>query len=86
VNVTIRYCTICFGYRARAQAIAEGLRRRFDAQVEVLGGKVGEFDLEIDGNLIVSPSCSFLARMKPSLPPNTAEAIAAIERHLASNE
>ena len=86
MNVTIRYCTICFGYRDRALAIADELRRRFDANVEVIGGKVGQFDVQIDDELIVSRGRSFLARMKPSLPPKCAEALATIERHLASSE
>ncbi len=86
MNVTIKYCPICFGYRDRALAIADELRRRFDAAVEVIGGKVGQFDVEINGELVVSRGLSLLARMRPSLPPKTAEAIAAVERHLASGE
>ncbi len=54
--------------------------------VEVIGGKVGQFDVEIDGMLVVSRGRSFLARMRPALPPKTAEAIATVERHLASSE
>ena len=83
MNVTIRYCTICFGYRNCALAIGEELRRRFGANVEVIGGKVGQFDVDIDGALVVSRGQSLLARMRPSLPPKSAEAVAAIERHLA---
>jgi selT/selW/selH-like putative selenoprotein len=86
VNVTIRYCTICFGYRDRAIATARELRQRFLANVEVIGGNAGQFDIEIDGVLVVSRGQSFLARMKPAMPPKTAEAIAAVERHLASSE
>lgn len=86
MNATIRYCTICFGYRDRALAVADELRRRFDAEVEVIGGKVGQFDVEIDGALVVSRGQSLLARMKPALPPKTAEAIAAVERHLTPSE
>ena len=84
--VTIRYCTICFGYHDRALAMGEELRQRFGAHVEVIGGKGGQFDVEIYGELVVSRGQSFLARMKPSLPPKSAEAMAAIERHLASSE
>lgn len=86
MNVVITFCTICFGYRGRALAIAEELRRRFDAKVEVIGGKVGQFDIELDGVLVVSRGRSLLARMKPSLPPKSDETIAAIERQLASGE
>lgn len=86
MNATIRYCTICFGYRDRALAVAEELRRRFDAKVEVIGGKVGQFDVEIDGALVVSRGQSLLARMKPALPPKTTQAVAAVERHLAPSE
>jgi predicted Rdx family selenoprotein len=86
VNVTIRYCTICFGYRDRALAVAEELRRRFGADVEVIGGKVGQFDVEIDGALVVWRGQRLLARMKPALPPKTAEAIAAVARHLTPSE
>ena len=85
MNVTIRYCTVCFGYRDRALAVAEERGRRFDANVEVIGGKVGQFDVEVDGTLIVSRGQSFLARMKPVLPPKAAQAIAAVERHLDSS-
>lgn len=85
MNVTIRYCTFCLGYRSRALAMAEELRRRFDAHVEVIGGKAGQLDVEIDGALVVSRGRSFLARLKPGLLPKTAEAIAAVERHLASS-
>lgn len=86
MNATIRYCTVCLGYRDRAVAVAEELRRRFDANVEVIGGKVGQFDVEIEGTLVVSRGQSLLARMKPALPPKTAEAIAAVERHLTPSE
>lgn len=86
MKVTIRYCTICFGYWNRALAVGEELRRRFDADVEVIGGKAGQFDVEIDGALVVSRGQSFLARMKPTLPPKTAEAIAAVERHLTPSQ
>lgn len=86
MNVTIRHCTICFGYRDRALAVAEALRRKFKANVEVIDGKVGQFDVEIDGVLVVSRGQGFLARMRPALPPNASQAIAAVERHLASNE
>ena len=86
MNATIRYCTICLGYRDRALAVADELRRRFGTEVEVIGGRVGQFDVEIDGVLVVSRGQSFLARMKPALPPKTSEAIAAVERHLTPSE
>lgn len=54
MNATIRHCTICFGYRDRALAVAEELRHRFSAKVEIIGGKVGQFDVEIDGVIVVS--------------------------------
>ena len=78
--------TICFGYRDRAIATAGELRQRFHAGVEVIGGNVGQFDIENDGVLVVSRGQSFLARMRPAMRPKTSEAIAAVERHLASSE
>jgi selT/selW/selH-like putative selenoprotein len=82
MNVRITHCTVCWGYRDRALALAEELRRRFGANVEVAGGGPGRFDVYVDGELVTSRGQSLLSRLKPSRPPSVSKVIATIERHL----
>jgi selT/selW/selH-like putative selenoprotein len=84
VDVRITHCTVCWGYRDRAQALAEDLRKRFGANVEVVRGGLGQFDVYVDGELITSRGKSILSRMKPRRPPSASKVIATIERHLPS--
>ena len=85
VNATITYCPVCFGYRERAIAVANELRRRFDAATEVRAGKIGQFDVVIDGELVISRGTSVLSRMRPSRPPDVSRAVDTIERHLSTD-
>jgi ubiquinone/menaquinone biosynthesis C-methylase UbiE len=80
MNVRIAHCTLCWGYRDRALAIGEALRKRFGAKVEVVAGSLGQFDVQVDGNLVVSRDESLFARIKPPRLPAVAEVIVAIEK------
>ena len=79
MDVRIEHCTVCWGYRARALELADVLRKRFGASVEVAGGTLGQFDVHVDGRLISSRGNSLLARAKPPRLPDIAEIVAAIE-------
>ena len=81
MNVRISFCAVCLGYRARAQALAEELRTRFGAEVVVVEGELGQFDVTVDGHLIASRGESLLSRLRPVRIPNAAKVIDAIERH-----
>ena len=87
VSMTVRvvYCKLC-GYAERAQALADELRGRFEADVDVVEGKFGQFDVLIDDQIVASRGESFLARMMPRDAPDAAAVVAAIERHLAPRE
>lgn len=84
MNVRIVYCHLC--YAKRAHALGEELRRRFDATVEVVEGKLGQFDVLIDGKVAASRGQSFVARMMPRDAPASAAVVAAIEAHLSPRE
>lgn len=79
MEVRIKYCTVCWGYRNRAVEIADRLRTKFGAQVEVAGGKPGQFDVYVDGREVVSRGDSAILRMKPGGLPEVAEVTGIIE-------
>ena len=79
MDVRIDHCPVCWGYRDRAVALSEILRQRFGANVQVVAGALGQFDVSVDGKLVTSKGDSLLARLKR--PPEASEVIAAIERH-----
>ena len=80
MDVRIEHCTVCWGYRDRALALAEELRKQFSATVEVVGGALGQFDVRVDGRLISSRGDKLLARMKPPGLPDISDVVAVIER------
>ena len=49
----ILYCGPC-GYLSRAEDLAKELRESFDAEVTIEEGKLGQFDVILDGELIAS--------------------------------
>lgn len=83
MEVRIRYCTVCWGYRDRALEIAESLRSRFGARVDVAGGKPGQFEVDVNGRAVVSGSPGAILRMKPGGLPQVFEVIAIIENGFA---
>jgi hypothetical protein len=56
---------------------------RFGATVEIVEGKLGQFDVLVDDELVVARSKSLISRL---LPPKAAAVIAAIEAALATRE
>jgi hypothetical protein len=86
MKVRISFCTVCLGYRARAEALAQELRVRFGADVAVVEGKLGQFDVTADGQLVASRGETLLSRLRPVRPPKNAAVIEAIERHLQPRE
>jgi selT/selW/selH-like putative selenoprotein len=82
MKVRILYCRPC-GYRGRAEALASELRERFGATVETVEGKLGQFDVFMDDELVATRSKSLIARL---LPPKSAAVIAAIEAALATRQ
>ena len=65
-----------------ARAIAAQLRRQFGATVEVIGGTLGQFDVYVDGELVVSKGKSLLQRVRSGRLPDATQIMAVIERHL----
>lgn len=86
MNVRIEHCTVCWGYGDRALKLAEALRKRFGANVEVRGGTLGQFDVRVDGKLISSRGESLLARVKPPRLPDISDVISAIETQESGRE
>lgn len=83
MRVRILYCRPC-GYRGRAEALANELRTRFGAHVDVAVGKLGHFDVLVEDVLVASRGKSLVSRLLP--PPKSAAIVAAIEAHLATQE
>lgn len=84
MNFTILYCGPC-GYRERADQLAEELRRRSGASVNVEEGKFGQFDVLLDGLLVASKGGFWKRTFTHGAPPQT-EILAAIDRALADRE
>lgn len=80
MDVRIEHCTVCWGYRDRAVALAEELRKQFGAKVEIVGGTLGQFDVRVDGKLISSRGDTLVARIKPPRLPDVNDVVAAIKR------
>lgn len=83
MDVRIRFCTVCWGYRSRALEVAEALRTRFGARVDVAAGKPGQFDVYVEGREVVSRSEEAILRMKPGGLPAVSEVIGIIENGFA---
>lgn len=83
MRVRILYCRPC-GFRGRAEALANELRTRFGADVEVAVGKLGQFDVLVDDVLVTSRGKSLVTRLLP--PPKSAAIMETIESHLATRE
>ncbi|MDE3147964.1 MAG: class I SAM-dependent methyltransferase [Acidobacteriota bacterium] len=88
VDVRIKHCPLSWAYRERAfaLALAKALRERFGAKVEITAGAFGQFDVYVDGKLVVSRGQSLLVRITPSRLPNAVMVIAAVERYLSTGE
>jgi selenoprotein W-related protein len=82
MKVQIFYCRPC-GYQGRAEALASELRARFGATVETVEGKLGQFDVFVDDELVETRSNSFLSRL---LPPKSAAVVAAVEAAVAARD
>lgn len=80
MDILIEHCTVCWGYRGRALILAETLRKQFNANVEVVGGTLGQFDVRVDGKLVSSRGEGLLARIMPPRLPDISDVVAAIER------
>ena len=80
----ILYCSPC-GYRERADDLADELRDRFGARVEVEEGKFGQFDVLLDDELVASKGGFSARKLKHGAPPQP-ELVASIERALADRE
>ena len=86
MDIRITHCAVCWGYRDRAIVLAGALRERFGAEVEVVEGTLGQFDVQVDGRLVWSRGKTVLARMKPPRFPEAARVIASIEEYLPAEE
>jgi predicted Rdx family selenoprotein len=80
----ILYCVPC-GYQERAEALADELRRRFDARVIAEEGGFGQFDVLLDGALVASKG-GLLRRLLIHGAPPQPELIESIERAMADRE
>lgn len=77
----VLYCEPC-GYRERADALATELRERFGATVTVEEGKLGQFDVLLDGELVASKG-GFWKRKLVHGAPSQERLLEAIDRALA---
>ncbi len=51
--VEIHHCTTC-GFRARALSLAEEIKKEFNVESKLVIGKIGSFDVIVNGELIFS--------------------------------
>jgi selenoprotein W-related protein len=85
MDVRILYCRPC-GYEDRANGLAAELRERFGATVRIEEGRLGQFDVLLDGEVVATKGRAFWQRwLKHGAPPRD-EVLAAIERRTAPRE
>ena len=84
MQVRVLYCGPC-GYESRAEDLAHELRERFDAEVEIEEGKLGQFDVLLDGELVASKGGFWGRMLKHGAPPQP-EIMASIERAMADRQ
>ena len=53
MNISIKYCT-SWGYYSQALRLREELQNKFSADVEILEGSGGVFEVELNGNSVFS--------------------------------
>lgn len=53
MNVSIKYCT-SWGYYSQALRLREELQNKFNADVEIIEGSGGVFEVDMNGNNIFS--------------------------------
>ena len=53
MNISIKYCT-SWGYYSQALRLREELQNKFSADVEILEGSGGVFEVELNGDSIFS--------------------------------
>jgi len=80
----ILYCKPC-GYLGRAEDLAAELRERFGADVSIVEGKFGQFDVRLDGELVASKG-KFLRRVLTHGAPPQSEILEAIRQALVDRE
>jgi selT/selW/selH-like putative selenoprotein len=80
----ILYCNPC-GYRQQAEELATDLRQRLSAEVVVEEGKLGQFDVLLDGELVASKG-GFWKRILIHGAPPQPQIIEAIDRALADRD
>lgn len=80
----ILYCNPC-GYRDQAEELATDLRQRLSAEVVVEEGKLGQFDVLLDGELVASKG-GFWKRILIHGAPPQPQIIEAINRALADRD
>lgn len=80
MDCQILYCGPC-GYLERAESLARELRSRFDARVRIEEGKLGQFDVRIDGERVASKG-GFLRRVLVHGAPAEEKLLEAIELHV----
>ena len=81
MHFLILYCKPC-GYREQADDLARELRERFGAEVTVEEGAFGQFDVQLDGDLVASKGGFWLRKLKHGAPPQSA-VLASIDRAMA---
>lgn len=80
MKFAILYCKPC-GYQGDAKALAEELRQRFSAEVSVVEGGFGQFDVLLDDELVASKG-GIVRRMLTHGAPAQRVVLEAIERRL----
>ena len=53
MNVSIKYCT-SWGYLNQALSLRESIQNKFNADVEIIEGSGGVFEVDMNGNNICS--------------------------------
>lgn len=86
MEVRIRYCTICWGYRSRAFEVAESLQAGLGARVDMAAGKPGQFEVYVDGREVVSSSEGAILRIRAGGLPQVSEVMSIIENGFAPLE
>lgn len=53
MKIAIKYCAQ-WNYLPRASSLGDELKKKFEAEIELVAGSNGVFDVSLDGNMIYS--------------------------------
>jgi predicted Rdx family selenoprotein len=79
MDVRIVYCAVC-GYRGRAERLARAIRERLGVDAALEHGRLSQFDVVADGEVVASRAGGLLNHLTYGGFPDEAAVVAALAR------